>query len=135
MKALVLCGGIPQIALIKELKSRGITTVLADMNEKVAAREFAENKNISVSRRTGFPGSSLHGHDFYELDILASDSVSTVINGEEMIMRCGAVSFMTPTDFHEYAYGKPFDLYNIQFTEDAVSESHFSGYGWLILLL
>ena len=42
MKALVLCGGIPQIALIKELKSRGITTILADMNEKVRARECAD---------------------------------------------------------------------------------------------
>lgn len=42
MKALVLCGGIPQIALIKELKSRGIETVLADMNEKVAARAYAD---------------------------------------------------------------------------------------------
>ena len=42
MKALVLCGGIPQIELIKNLKARGITTVLADMNEKVAAREFAD---------------------------------------------------------------------------------------------
>lgn len=41
-KALVLCGGIPQTALIKELKSRNITTVLADMNEKVGAREFAD---------------------------------------------------------------------------------------------
>lgn len=41
-KALVLCGGLPQIALIKELKSRGITTILADMNEKVAAREYAD---------------------------------------------------------------------------------------------
>lgn len=42
MKALVLCGGIPQIALINELKSRGITTVLADMNEKVPARAYAD---------------------------------------------------------------------------------------------
>ena len=42
MKALVLCGGLPQIALIKELKSRGITTLLADMNEKVKAREYAD---------------------------------------------------------------------------------------------
>lgn len=42
MKALVLCGGIPQIALIKELKSRGITTLLADMNENVPARSFAD---------------------------------------------------------------------------------------------
>ena len=42
MKALVLCGGVPQIALIKELKSRGIRTLLADMNENVGAREYAD---------------------------------------------------------------------------------------------
>lgn len=41
-KALVLCGGIPQIALIKELKSRGFTVILADMNENVAARPYAD---------------------------------------------------------------------------------------------
>ncbi|MEE0927939.1 MAG: ATP-grasp domain-containing protein, partial [Acutalibacteraceae bacterium] len=41
-KALVLCGGIPQIALIKELKSRGFTVLLADMNENVAARPYAD---------------------------------------------------------------------------------------------
>lgn len=42
MKALVLCGGVPQIALIKELKSRGITTLLADMNENVGAKAYAD---------------------------------------------------------------------------------------------
>ncbi len=42
MKALVLCGGIPQIALINELKNRGITTLLADMNENVPARPHAD---------------------------------------------------------------------------------------------
>ena len=42
MKALVLCGGVPQIAAIKELKSRGITTLLADMNENVGARQYAD---------------------------------------------------------------------------------------------
>ena len=42
MKALVLCGGIPQIALVKELKSKGITTILADMNEKTPAVKYAD---------------------------------------------------------------------------------------------
>lgn len=42
MKALVLCGGIPQVALIKELKSRGIYTILADMNPNVIARSYAD---------------------------------------------------------------------------------------------
>ena len=42
MKALVLCGGNPQVALIKELKTRGIFAILADGNEKVAAVPYAD---------------------------------------------------------------------------------------------
>ncbi len=42
MKALVLAGGFPQIALIQELKSRGITTVLADYNEEPVAKKYAD---------------------------------------------------------------------------------------------
>lgn len=42
MKALVLCGGIPQIELLKQLKDRGIYTILADMNKNVTAREYAD---------------------------------------------------------------------------------------------
>ena len=42
MKALVLCGGNPQIALIEELKTRGIFAILADGNEKVAAVSYAD---------------------------------------------------------------------------------------------
>lgn len=42
MKALVLCGGLSQIAAIKELKSRGIEAYLADMNEKAPAVPYAD---------------------------------------------------------------------------------------------
>ncbi len=42
MKALVLAGGFPQIALIKELKSRNIEVVLADYYEKPVAKEYAD---------------------------------------------------------------------------------------------
>lgn len=42
MKALVLCGGVPQVALIEDLKKRGIVTILADMNEKVVGRQHAD---------------------------------------------------------------------------------------------
>lgn len=42
MKALVLCGGLPQVALINELKSRGIYTILADMNDQVLGRQYAD---------------------------------------------------------------------------------------------
>ena len=42
MKALVLAGGLPQIALIEELKSRGIYTILADYNEEPVAKKYAD---------------------------------------------------------------------------------------------
>ena len=42
MKALVLCGGLAQIALIQELKKHDITVLLADMNPNVAARPYAD---------------------------------------------------------------------------------------------
>ena len=42
MKALVLAGGLPQVALIEELKQRGIKTVLADYNENPVAKQYAD---------------------------------------------------------------------------------------------
>ena len=41
-KALVLAGGFAQIELIKQLKERGITTVLADGNPSALARPYAD---------------------------------------------------------------------------------------------
>ena len=49
MKALVIAGGVPQIELIKQLKGRGITTVLADGSPSAVARPYADifyNVNI-----------------------------------------------------------------------------------------
>lgn len=42
MKAFVLAGGLPQIELIKQLKSRNITTVLADGNQNPLAKPYAD---------------------------------------------------------------------------------------------
>lgn len=42
MKALVLAGGFPQIALINDLKSRGINVLLADWNENPVAKKYAD---------------------------------------------------------------------------------------------
>ena len=42
MKALVVAGGLPQAELLDNLKRRGITTVLVDMNEKCVARSHAD---------------------------------------------------------------------------------------------
>ncbi len=64
MKALVLCGALAQIALLEELKSRGITTILLDMNEKVKAREYADK--------------------FYPVSVLDVDAVRRVAMDEQV---------------------------------------------------
>ena len=46
LKALVLAGGFPQIALIKELKERGYTVVLADYNENPVDRWCLGNASM-----------------------------------------------------------------------------------------
>lgn len=42
MKALVLAGGVPQIALLEDLRGRGIETVLCDYYEHPVARDYAD---------------------------------------------------------------------------------------------
>ncbi len=42
MKAFVIAGGVPQVELIKQLKSRGITTVLADGSPNAVAKSYAD---------------------------------------------------------------------------------------------
>lgn len=64
MKALVLAGGYPQIALIKELKSRGITVALADYYEEPVAMPYADK--------------------FYRVSTLAVDAIEEVARNEQV---------------------------------------------------
>lgn len=58
MKALVVAGGIAQAALVRELKSRGIYTILADRNPKAVAVPYAD---------AFFPVSTLDEEGIYQL--------------------------------------------------------------------
>lgn len=64
MKALVLAGGFPQIALIKELKRRGITTLLADWNEEPVAKRYADR--------------------FYQASTLDTDAITKIAKDEQV---------------------------------------------------
>lgn len=66
MKALVLAGGFPQIALINELKKRGIFTLLADYYENPVAKPYCDKfyqastldveaiRNVAVEEKVDF---------------------------------------------------------------------------------
>ncbi|MBQ9968244.1 MAG: ATP-grasp domain-containing protein [Oscillospiraceae bacterium] len=64
MKALVLAGGFPQIALIEELKSRGIYTILADWNEEPVAKKHADK--------------------FYQASTLDTDAITEIARKEKV---------------------------------------------------
>ena len=64
MKALVLAGGFPQIDLLKELKKRGIHTVLADYYAEPVARPYADR--------------------FYQVSTLDIDAITQVAKRENV---------------------------------------------------
>ena len=88
---------------------------------RLAVREFDKNANISVRESPSFPGSTLHGHDFYEIEIITSGMTETSVNGVRETVKIGSVLFLTPADFHEYSYSGNFGICNIQFSSDAIS--------------
>jgi biotin carboxylase len=81
MKALVLAGGFPQIALIQELKSRGITVVLADWNEDPVAKSYADV--------------------YYQVSTLDVDAVEQVAKQEEVDF---LITVCTDQALHTVAY-------------------------------
>ena len=66
MKSLVIAGGVPQIELIKQLKARGIETLLADGSPNAVARPYCDKfyhvdvfdieaiKDIAVTEKVDF---------------------------------------------------------------------------------
>lgn len=92
------------------------------MSVRFAQKEFDDIKNICIQKNKGFKRSKLHGHDFYEMEIIFGGSTPTAINGHSLNVSAGTVLFMTPEDFHVYPGSGEFDLYKIQFTEAMVSD-------------
>ena len=73
---------------------------------------FFERKNLKLS-------STVHWHDFYEIDIILSGNGSTMINGKNHLLNEGTMSFMTPSDFHDIS-SCGVNIFNIQFSEECV---------------
>jgi AraC-like DNA-binding protein len=78
---------------------------------KLRGREFfrAESQFVAVEPRTPQPSFPLHGHDFYELVIVASGNGWHVLNGEPHLLSCGDVVYLETDDRH--AFDEVHDLY------------------------
>ena len=91
------------------------------MKPRLAKMEVDRGFGISVKRSLDFGECTLHGHDFYELDIIIRGSQSTILNGKPRAAFGGCVFFLSPEDFHEYLGDGRVDILNLQFLGDLVS--------------
>ena len=60
----------------------------------------------------------IHWHDFYEIHLITSGTVTEYINGHLIEMDSGYLYFLKPYDVHEYHCEQPITLYKIQFLID-----------------
>ena len=126
MKALVLCGGIPQIALIKNLKKRGITVILADMNEKVSARAFADAfYTVSVLDIQGVKEVAVKENVDFIITVCADQVLQVVAQVSEMLGLPCYIDFKTAENVSKKSYMKKIFSENNIPTSKYVIMEHF----------
>ncbi|MBE6606579.1 MAG: ATP-grasp domain-containing protein [Ruminococcaceae bacterium] len=107
MKALVLCGALPQIHLIKDLKSRGITTVLADMNEQAAARKYADKfYPVSALDVEGIRRIAIEEKVDFIITVCADQALQVVAQVSEMLGLPCYIDFATAENVSKKSYMK-----------------------------
>lgn len=120
MKALVLCGGIPQIALMKELKSRGITTLLADMNENVVGRPYADEfYKVSVLDVDGITDLAREQQVDFLITVCADQVLQVVAEVSERLGLPCYIDFATAENVSKKSYMKRI------FSENDIPTSRF----------
>lgn len=113
MKALVLCGGIPQIELINNLKSRGIITVLADMNENVGGRKYADVfYPVSTLDVDGIKNVAIQEKVDFIITICADQVLQVVAEVSEMLRLPCYIDFTTAKNVSKKTYMKKIFIEN-----------------------
>lgn len=88
---------------------------------RLAESHLVDGKNIFYRVHTPQANLSMHGHNFYELDVILDGESLTTLNGETFEIKKGSAFFLTPNDFHEFPKAGVLKFFNVHFTEDAVS--------------
>lgn len=80
-------------------------------------------KSILISRKQLRQHSSLHCHDFYELELITGGHGETTLNGTHYALEEGVCFLLTPEDFHDISVCRELGLYTVQFSADSIDSS------------
>ncbi|MGO4269429.1 AraC family ligand binding domain-containing protein, partial [Paenibacillus sp. TAF58] len=85
---------------------------------------LAPTFHFSISEYMVSRSHDLHGHDFFEMEIILAGRGTQVLNGEPSILEPGTVYLLTPVDFHTILPDPafPLRLINVKFTEEWLDE-------------
>ena len=113
MKALVLAGGVPQIALIEDLKARGIITILCDYYEKPVAREYADVfYQVSTLDVEGIKNVAINENVDFLITVCTDQALLTVAQvSEELDLPC-YVDYATALNVTNKSYMKEMFVQN-----------------------
>ena len=78
--------------------------------------QIGGDRGLRIHYRPAYPF-PLHAHEYYELEFIMEGTGKQWINGQERPVARGAVSLLTPADFHEVQPEPGTILWNISFDE------------------
>ena len=98
-------------------KSNDKIKLVIIMKTKLAQGNFYNNSDYSIVYKSIYVSIPTHWHNFYEFDIILSGKGETVCNGKKYELKRGAVSLLSPLDFHGYKCDEHIEVINVHFHE------------------
>lgn len=69
---------------------------------------------------------TLHGHEFFELELCIGGAGKQILNGEKYDFTKGMLQLITTRDVHDVFYDYDFEHYNIRFNQESIDQKLLS---------
>lgn len=88
--------------------------------------ESGPTEPVSLLRRQLTEPFPVHGHDYFELELVVSGKGRQWLNGEEIFMEPGCLYLLSPADYHRVEPVPVLELYSFHFTPEYAAGLGFS---------
>lgn len=102
-----------------------MSNVIPKKNERLSMKELTVRGHVQADQRALNADYEPHWHDYFEIEILTEGEIVHTLNGEDCALTAGSAYLLTPTDFHAVRVKKESRLWNVSFSEEAISEKRF----------